>query len=70
MEHSLNVVGETAAQTLDTDVHLRSSLKGRSESIPILGGVLQLSEHGNIYFAVFDGTRPRKRIVQVQLVGG
>lgn len=69
VEHSVNVVGETAAQTLNTDAHLRSSLIGRSESIPIINGVLQLGEHGNIYFADFDGTRPRRRVVQVQIVG-
>ena len=69
VEHSLNVFGEKAAQTLNTDGHLRSSLMGRSETIPIVDGALQLGEHGHIYFADFDGTRARKRIVQVQVVG-
>lgn len=69
VEHSLNVFGEEPAQTLNTDGHLRSSLIGRSETIPIVNGALQLGEHGHIYFADFDGTRARKRIVQVQLVG-
>ncbi len=69
VEHSVNVVGEEPAQTLNTDGHLRSSLIGRSESIPIVEGALLLGEHGNIYFADFDGTRPRKRIVRVQVVG-
>ena len=69
VDHSVNVVGETPAQTLNTDGHLRSSLMGRSESIPIVEGVLLLGEHGNIYFADFDGTRPRKRVVRVQVVG-
>ena len=69
VEHSMDEFGEEASQTLNTDAHLRSSLMGRSESIPLVEGILQLGEHGHIYFADFDGTRPRKRIVQVQLVG-
>ena len=69
VEHSMNVFGEDASQTLNTDAHLRSSLIGRSESIPIVEGILQLGEHGHIFFADFDGTRARKRIIQVQLVG-
>lgn len=69
VEHSLKVFGEEPAQTLNTDGHLRSSLMGRSETIPIVDGALQLGEHGHIYFADFDGTRARKRIVQVQVVG-
>ena len=69
VEHSMDEFGEEASQTLNTDAHLRSSLMGRSESIPLVEGILQLGEHGHIYFADFDGTRPRKRMVQVQLVG-
>lgn len=69
VDHSVNVVGETAAETLNTDAHLRSAIMGRSESIPIVDGELLLGEHGNIYFADFDGTRPRERIVRVQIVG-
>jgi len=69
VENSIKKFNETAVQTLNTDGHLRSSLFGRSESIPIVDGVLQLGEHGHIYFADFDGTRARRRTVQVQLVG-
>jgi thiamine phosphate synthase YjbQ (UPF0047 family) len=69
LEHSVNVVGEAPAWTLNTDAHLRSSLFGRSESIPIVDGALELGEHGRIYFADFDGTRPRERLVRVQVVG-
>lgn len=69
VEYSVNVVGETPADTLNTDAHLRSVLFGRSESIPLLDGRLVLGEHGHIYFADFDGTRPRTRIVRVQVVG-
>jgi len=69
VEHSVNVVGEEPAWTLNTDAHLRSALIGRSESIPIVQAKLELGEHGRIYFADFDGTRPRTRIVRVQVVG-
>ena len=62
-------IGEEPAWTLNTDAHLRSALIGRSESIPIVQAKLELGEHGRIYFADFDGTRPRTRIVRVQVVG-
>lgn len=68
-DFSVNVVGEPLPYTLNTDAHLRSSIIGRSESIPILGGEVVLGEFGNIYFADFDGTRPRERTVHVQVVG-
>jgi secondary thiamine-phosphate synthase enzyme len=69
VENSKTMFDEDAAFTLNTDAHLRSSLIGRSESIPVVEGVLQLGEHGHIFFADFDGTRARTRTVQVQLVG-
>lgn len=69
VDHSVNVVGESEAQTLNTDAHLRSSILGRSATIPVVEGELLLGEHGNIYFADFDGTRSRKRNVRVQVVG-
>lgn len=69
VEHSVNVVREEPAWTLNTDGHLRSALIGRSESIPIIEGKLELGEHGRIYFADFDGTHPRTRKVHVQVVG-
>ena len=69
VEYSVNVVREAPAWTLNTDGHLRSMMLGRSESIPVVDGVLQLGEHGCIYFADFDGTHPRRRIVRVQVVG-
>jgi secondary thiamine-phosphate synthase enzyme len=69
VENSKTAYGEDAEYTLNTDAHLRSSLIGRSESIPVVEGKLQLGEHGHIYFADFDGTRARRRVIQVQLVG-
>lgn len=69
VEYSVNVVKEEPAWTLNTDGHLRSSLLGRSESIPIVEGQIMLGEHGRIYFADFDGTRARTRTVRIQVVG-
>lgn len=61
--------GEEAWWSLNTDAHLRSVLLGRSVSIPIVGGELQLGEFGRIYFADFDQVRARERTVRVQVVG-
>ena len=61
--------GEDKPGTLNTDAHLRSSILGRSESIPIINGSLELGEFGHIYFVDFDHTRPRERRVTVQLMG-
>lgn len=69
VRHSVEVIGEAPAWTLNTDAHVRSCLMGRSESIPIVDGELQLGEFGHIYFADLDGTRPRTRVVRVQIVG-
>lgn len=69
VEHSVNVVKEDISATLNTDAHLRSCLIGRSESIPIVGGNIELGEHGRVYFADFDGTRARTRTVRIQVVG-
>ena len=60
---------ELPAWSLNTDAHLRSVLMGRSESIPIVEGKLQLGEFGRIYFADFDQTRARERTVTFQVIG-
>jgi len=60
---------ELAAWSLNTDAHLRSVIMGRSTTIPILEGKLQLGEFGRIYFADFDQVRARERVVTVQIVG-
>jgi len=69
IQHAVEDLGEEAVWSLNTDAHLRSCLLGRSETIPIVGGVLQLGEFGRIYFVDFDGVRPRDRTVQLQIVG-
>jgi secondary thiamine-phosphate synthase enzyme len=61
--------GEPASWGLNTDAHLRSVILGRSESIPIIDGKLELGEFGYIYLADFDQVRDRERIVNVQIFG-
>jgi len=60
---------EDAKSCRNTDAHLRSSLVGRSETIVVIDGELDLGEFGNIYFIDFDQTRARKRTVQIQVMG-
>jgi secondary thiamine-phosphate synthase enzyme len=60
---------ESKPESLNTDAHLRSVFLGRSESIVIIDGKLDLGEFGHIYFVDFDQTRPRERQVQVQIIG-
>jgi len=60
---------ELPSWSLNTDAHLRSVLMGRSVSIPVLDGQMELGEFGCIYFADFDQVRARERNVLVQIVG-
>ncbi len=60
---------EEPAWSLNTDAHLRSVIMGRSVTIPILNGKMELGEFGRIYFADFDQTRTRERTVIIQIVG-
>jgi secondary thiamine-phosphate synthase enzyme len=69
LDHAVNNLGEEAAWSLNTDAHIRSALIGRSETIPIVDGQVQLGEFGRIYFVDFDGTRERGRTVHFQIVG-
>ena len=62
-------IGESKLEALNTDAHLRSVLLGRSESIVIMDGKLDMGQFGHIYFVDFDKTRQRDRQVQVQLIG-
>jgi secondary thiamine-phosphate synthase enzyme len=61
--------GEDKPGTLNTDAHLRSVFLGRSETIPVMDGKLDLGEFGHIYFVDWDQTRARERQVQVQIIG-
>lgn len=47
--------------------HLKSSVIGASETIPVTGGAMALGTWQGIYFCEFDG--PRHRKVYVQVVG-
>lgn len=60
---------EQPAWSLNTDAHLRSVIMGRSQTIPIFNGTMELGEFGRIYFADFDQTRARQRTVIVQIIG-
>jgi len=61
--------GEDARGCHNTDAHLRSALVGRSETIVLVDGSMDLGDFGYIYFIDFDQTRARTRSVQVQIVG-
>ena len=60
---------EDARGCHNADAHLRSSLIGRSETIVLVDGKLDLGQFGRIYFIDFDQTRARERTVQVQIIG-
>lgn len=61
--------GEDKSQTLNTDGHLRSVFLGRSETIVLIDGKLDLGSFGHIYFVDLDQTCARQREVQVQIIG-
>lgn len=60
---------EEAYWSLNTEAHLRSVLLGRSVTVPVEDGKLQMGEFGRIYFADFDQVRARERTVRVTIVG-
>ena len=63
-------VGEEGEWTsLNTEAHLRSVFFGRSETIVIVDGEIDLGEFGYIYFIDWDHIRARKRVAQVQVMG-
>jgi len=51
----------------NADSHVKSSLVGVSETVPIEGGKLGLGRWQGIFFCEFDG--PRRREVKVRIVG-
>ena len=54
---------------LNTDGHIRSIIMGRSVTVPIFDGEIQLGDFGLIYFADWDQVRARTRTVMVQVIG-
>lgn len=67
-EYALSV-GEGKLEALNTDAHLRSVMLGRSESIVVIDGKLDMGRFGHVYFIDFDKTRARDREVQIQIIG-
>jgi secondary thiamine-phosphate synthase enzyme len=67
--HATQDLGEEAVWSLNTDAHIRSGLIGRSETIPVVDGRMELGEFGRIYFVDFDGVRERDRTVHFMVVG-
>lgn len=61
--------GEDAWGCHNTDAHLRSSIIGRSETLVIDDGEVDLGEFGFVYFIDFDDTRGRTRTVQIMIIG-
>lgn len=61
--------GEDARGCHNTDAHLRSALVGRSETVALIDGAMDLGEFGFLYFVDFDQTRARKRTVQITVIG-
>ncbi|MEG1515679.1 MAG: secondary thiamine-phosphate synthase enzyme YjbQ [Clostridia bacterium] len=60
---------EKSEWCLNTDGHIRSVIMGRSVTIPIIDGEIQLGEFGCVYFADWDQIRARTRTVIVQVQG-
>ncbi len=67
--HARTNLGEEAVWSLNTDAHIRSAWIGRSETIPIVSGQMELGQFGQIYFVDFDGVRDRIRTVHFQVMG-
>ena len=69
IEDAARLRGEHASWSLNTDAHLRSVIMGRSVTVPIIDGEVQLGEFGYIWFADFDQVRARDRKAIVQVMG-
>ncbi|HAE61678.1 MAG TPA: hypothetical protein DCG38_05050 [Eubacteriaceae bacterium] len=52
----------------NTAAHIKTSLVGVSQSIPVIHGKLVLGTWQSIYFCEFDG--PRNRTFHVKIIGG
>ena len=60
---------ENARCCHNTDAHLRSSIIGRSETIALIDGQMDLGEFGYVFFIDFDQTRARERTIQITVIG-
>ncbi len=61
--------GENERGCHNTDAHLRSSIIGRSQTVVLIDGRLDLGDFGFLHFIDFDQTRARRRTVQVMVMG-
>lgn len=61
--------GENGRGCHNTDAHLRSSIIGRSQTVVLIDGRLDLGDFGFLHFIDFDQTRARRRTVQVMVMG-
>ena len=69
IDQAAKLRGEKPFWSLNTDAHLRSVLMGRSVTIPIIDGEIQLGEFGRIWFGDWDQVRARERTAIVQVQG-
>lgn len=69
IDHAVGNLDEEAVWSLNTDAHLRSCLIGRSETLPVIDGRIELGEFGQIYLVDFDAVRERERTLRVQVLG-
>ncbi len=60
---------EDARECHNTDSHLRSSIIGRSVTIVMVDGKMDLGQYGHIHFIDFNQTRGQERTVQVMIIG-
>ncbi len=68
LEHLRQVVPRSAAfrhSEGNSDAHIKCSLMGAGQAIPVEGGRLLLGTWQAIYFCEFDGPRSRKVLVKV-----
>ena len=54
----------------NSDAHIKTSLMGPSQLIPVSGGRLALGTWQHVYLCEFDGPRRRTVLIQTLLAGG
>ena len=69
IEDAARLRSEHPSWSLNTDAHLRSVIMGRSVTVPVIDGEMQLGEFGCIYFGDWDQVRARERTIIVQVQG-
>ena len=64
-DFAVRTVNMTDDESPNGHSHCQHLTLGTSESIPIVGGQLQLGTYQRIFFIELDGPRPREALVQV-----